>query len=101
MTTAEKPLVELVQELPPELQARVRSYVTLLLAAQKEGVPGAPLRQSWAGILRDIDRYVSSVELQHRAADWMAVGIARRADDDVSPCYQHLARTPAGSGAGG
>lgn len=81
MATAEKPLVELVQELPPELQAQVRSYVTQLLKGQG-GRPAHPLRQPWASALRDLR--VSSVELQHWATEWMAEGALKRAGDDVS-----------------
>jgi len=81
MATTEKPLVELVQELTPALQAQVRSYVTGLL--QQATQPAAPLRQTWAGALRDLRDQMTSVELQHRAADWIAEGALRRADNDV------------------
>ena len=43
MKGAEKPLAELVQELPPELQARVRTYGTQLLQYH-DRQPGQPLR---------------------------------------------------------
>jgi len=73
MKGAEKPLAELVQELPPELQSRVRTYVTQLL--QHRDMPaGRPLQQGWAGALRDLRDHTSSVDLQHRAVEWMAEG---------------------------
>ncbi len=83
MTGAEKPLAELVQQLPPELQARVRTYVTQLLQ-HRDRPAGQPLQQGWAGALRDLPDHTTSVELQHRAADWMAEGALKRSVDDVS-----------------
>jgi hypothetical protein len=81
MTTAEKPLSELVQELSLEQQNRVRSYIAGLL--QQGAPPARPLRQSWAGALRDLRDQMTSVELQHRAMDWMAESGLRRAGGDV------------------
>ncbi len=72
MTTAEKPLTELVQELPPELQAQVRTYVTQLLY-QHDKPPARPLQYIWAGALRDLRDQTTSVELQHQATEWMMV----------------------------
>ncbi|HSH83033.1 MAG TPA: DUF2281 domain-containing protein [Herpetosiphonaceae bacterium] len=83
MTTVEKPLAELVQELPPELQSRVRTYVTQLLQ-HHDRQAGKPLRQGWAGALRDLRGHTTSVDLQHRAAEWMAGGTLKRSADDVS-----------------
>ena len=46
MTTSEKTLIELAQELPPELQAQVRDFAEFLLArhrrelAQRAAAPG-------------------------------------------------------------
>ncbi len=82
MTGAEKPLAELVQELPPELQARVRTYVTQLLQ-HRDRQPGRPLRQGWAGALRDLRDPTTSVDLQHRAAEWMAEGALKHGTDGV------------------
>jgi len=83
MTTVEKPLAELVQELPPELQSRVRTYVTQLLQ-HNDRQAGKPLTQGWAGALRDLRDYTTSVDLQHRAAEWMAEGGLKRSVDDAS-----------------
>lgn len=69
MTT--RPLPELVQELPPDAQEVVRDLVELLLSRPKHGPdPKAqrPLRQDWAGALRDYRREYTSLELQHMAS---------------------------------
>jgi hypothetical protein len=69
MSTPFKPLAELVQELPPEVQAEVRDFVEFLLA--KHGrKPGRKLRQGWAGILRDYRQQYTSLELQQKALEW-------------------------------
>ncbi len=83
MTPVDKPLAELVQELSPELQSRVREYVAQLLQHQDRQV-GRPLQQGWAGELRDMRDDTTAVDLQHRAADWMAEGALRRSGNDVS-----------------
>ncbi len=83
MKGAEKPLAELVQELPPELQSRVRTYVTQLLQ-HHDRQAGKPLTQGWAGALRDLRDDTTSVDLQHRAAEWMAQGALKRSVDDAS-----------------
>ena len=83
MTIAEKPLAELVQELPPELQSRVRTYVTQLLQHHSRQAH-QPLQQGWAGALRDLRDHTTSVDLQHRSADWIAEGALKRSANDVS-----------------
>jgi len=66
-------LPELVQELPPDAQEVVRELVELLLARPKADArpnPQPPLRQDWAGALRDLRGQYTALELQHRASDW-------------------------------
>ncbi len=67
MTILDKPLVELVQELPPNLRTEVRDFIEFLLAKQEEREPRA-LTLSWRGALKDVP--YSSVDLQHKAAEW-------------------------------
>lgn len=83
MTIPEKPLAELVMELPPDLQSRVRTYVTQLLQHQSSQPPRS-LEQEWAGALRDLRDHTTSVDLQHRAADWMAEEALKGSVTDVS-----------------
>ena len=64
-----KPLEELVRELPTEVEEEVRDFVEFLLQ-KKERKPRGKPQFDWAGALRDLrDRY-SSVELQHKIAEW-------------------------------
>lgn len=69
MSTATKPLFELVQELPPDVQAEVRDFVEFLLV-KRARTPARKLRQDWAGALRDVRDQYTSLELQRNALDW-------------------------------
>lgn len=46
-TTTEKPLIELVQELPPELHAQVRDFVEFLLAKQRRELAQRAAANGW------------------------------------------------------
>ena len=64
-----KPLQELVQELPPEMQAEVRDFVEFLLAKRRHGARRT-LQQDWAGTLREHRQEYTSLELQRKALSW-------------------------------
>ncbi len=69
MSTALRPLSEMVQQLPPQAQAQLRDFVEFLLAKHRRR-EGGKLRQNWAGALRKYrDRY-TSLELQKEALNW-------------------------------
>jgi hypothetical protein len=62
-------IVEMIKELPPELQQEVEDFVQFLIE-KRARKPGRKLRQDWAGALRDYrDRY-TSLELQKKALEW-------------------------------
>lgn len=69
MSTAIKPLEELIQSLSPTLRAEVRDFVEFLLAKHNRSI-AHPLRQDWAEALKDDQAGLSSVDLQHRALEW-------------------------------
>jgi hypothetical protein len=69
MSVTIKPLVELVQELPPDVQAEVRDFVEFLLTKHSRKF-GKKLRQDWAGALRDYRDQYTSLDLQRQALDW-------------------------------
>lgn len=69
MSTATKPLEELIQELSPTLRAEVRDFVEFLLTKHDRSLP-RQLRQDWAETLKDDHAQLSSVDLQHRASEW-------------------------------
>ena len=69
MSATMKPLVELLQELPPEAQAEVRDFIEFLLV-KRARKPATKLRQDWAGVLRDVRDQYTSLELQRKALDW-------------------------------
>lgn len=64
-----KPLSELVEELPPDVQQEVRDFVEILLSKHSR-TPGKKLRQDWAGALRDYRDEYSALELQKKALEW-------------------------------
>ena len=69
MSTATKPLEELIQELTPVLRAEVRDFVEFLLIKRER--PGRRLlRQDWAEALKTDYQQYTSVDLQHRASEW-------------------------------
>ncbi len=69
MGSSEKPLEELVRELPPAVQAEVRDFVEFLIAKHKTS-SGKRLKQNWAGGLSAFKKEYTSVELQHKASEW-------------------------------
>ena len=69
MSTSVMPLEELIKTLPPEAQVEVRDFVEFL-AAKRGPKVGRPLRQDWAGALRDYRQQYTAIELQRRALEW-------------------------------
>ncbi|RPJ55357.1 MAG: DUF2281 domain-containing protein [Dehalococcoidia bacterium] len=69
MSISTKPLTELVQNLPPDIQAEVTDFVEFLLMKRKRKT-GRKLRQNWAGALRDYRHQYTSLALQHKALEW-------------------------------
>ena len=69
MSTAIKPLEELIRELPPALRAEVRDFVEFLLTKRVQP-RGQKLRQDWAGTLRAYQQQYTSLDLQHLALKW-------------------------------
>lgn len=62
-------LGELVEQLPPDLYREVEHFVEFLLqkyAKQPKEKPGF----EWAGALRELRGDCSSVDLQHKIAEW-------------------------------
>lgn len=60
---------DLVRNLPPELQEEVRGFVETLLA-RRERDKGQPLRQGWAGALREYRDKYTALQLQQKALEW-------------------------------
>jgi hypothetical protein len=69
MSTATKPLRELIEELPPDLHDEVRDFVEFLLT-KRERQAGRPLKQDWAGALREHREQYTSLELERQASKW-------------------------------
>ena len=64
-----KQIDELVQELPPGVQMQVREFVEFLLMKHGRRID-RPLRQDWAGALREHREEYTSLELQRKALGW-------------------------------
>ncbi len=88
MTIAERELIELVLQLPPELRDELRDFATLLLLKQHGTTAQVrttnttrTLRQDWAGALAQWNQQYDSVALQHQAAEWMSADALKQAND--------------------
>jgi hypothetical protein len=67
----EKPLEELIRELPPYLRQEVQDFVEFLLAKHKKPTEQpARLTLSWYGALKPYQEQFTSVELQHKILEW-------------------------------
>jgi hypothetical protein len=62
-------LDELIRQLPPELQREVADFVEFLLEKRKRK-PARPLRQDWAGALKDHRDQYTALDLQKKALEW-------------------------------
>lgn len=64
-------LNELVEQLPPDLQEEVKDFVKFLMEKRVKKSEREPNFQ-WSGALRDLRDGYTSVELQHKLAEWRA-----------------------------
>ncbi len=69
MSESTKPLAELIENLPPEIEEEVKDFVEFLLERRMRK-PGKKLRQDWAGALKDYRAQYTSLELHKRASEW-------------------------------
>nr|BAL57694.1 hypothetical conserved protein [uncultured Acetothermia bacterium]BAL59378.1 hypothetical conserved protein [Candidatus Acetothermum autotrophicum] len=67
----QKPLEELIRELPPQLRQQVQDFVEFLLEKHKKpSEQPAQLTFSWYGALKQYRDQFTSVELQHKILEW-------------------------------
>lgn len=69
MSSAVQPLPDFVKELPADIQIEIRDFAEFLLAKRRFKT-SKPLRQNWAGALREHRHAYTSVELQKKALEW-------------------------------
>lgn len=62
-------LEELIRQLPPDLQREVADFVQFLVEKRLQKW-GKPLRQDWAGALREYRERYTSMDLQKKALEW-------------------------------
>ena len=62
-------LPDLVQSLPSEMQQQVQEFIEFLLEKQSRQ-PKAQFKLDWRGALRELRDQYTSVELQHKIAEW-------------------------------
>lgn len=60
---------ELLRTLPPEVQREVEDFVQFLFE-KRTLKRGGPLRQQWAGALREHRDQYTAIELQKKALEW-------------------------------
>jgi hypothetical protein len=64
---------ELIKELSPELQREVEDFVAFLLEKHGKKNDRAPSLE-WAGAIQDLKEHYTSVDLQHKIAEWRIGG---------------------------
>jgi hypothetical protein len=69
MSSQQKPIEELVRELPADLQQEVRDFIEFLMEKRSRKLQ-QPFKLDWRGALRDLRDEFSSVDLQHKSLDW-------------------------------
>ncbi len=70
----DKPLEELIDQLPPDRRAAVKDFAQFLLE-REQGKEDRRLSLSWAGALRDLKDEVTSEQLEDEALDlWRGKG---------------------------
>ena len=60
---------ELIRQLPPDLQQEVADFAQFLLEKRTKKKT-RPLRQDWAGALKEYRNQYTSLELQKKALEW-------------------------------
>jgi len=66
-----KTLEEKIKELPPIYRREVEDFVDFLVEKRTKKLKKKPTF-SWAGALKDMRDQFTSVELQHKIANWWA-----------------------------
>ena len=69
MSSDQRSLEEIVRELPPDSQAKVRQFVELLQETTN-GETNKRLEQNWAGALSDYREKYTSMDLQQKSLEW-------------------------------
>ena len=64
---------ELLKELSPELQREVEDFAAFLVEKQGKKKSTAPSLE-WAGAVQDLKGRYTSVDLQHKIAEWRIGG---------------------------
>ena len=62
-------IVEMVEELPPDIQINVKVFVNNLIEKRREH-PVHPLSQDWAGGFSEFKSRYISLDLQKKALNW-------------------------------
>lgn len=69
MSSDQRSLEEIVRELRPDSQAKVRQFIENLLETTNDRA-NTKLKQNWAGALSDYREKYTSLELQKKSAEW-------------------------------
>jgi len=62
-------LKEMVEHVPPELEPEVKDFVEFLLSKHRKKKAGR-MQLHWRGVLRELGKDYTSVELQHKSLQW-------------------------------
>jgi Protein of unknown function (DUF2281) len=59
-----------LDELPPDVKREAMLYIEFLMNKRAAPPGNARMKLSWAGALEEFKDQYTSVELQHKAAEW-------------------------------
>lgn len=62
-------LSDQIEQLPPDIQQQVRDFAEFLLEKRTRKIKKKPTYQ-WAGSLKSLRDQYTSVDLQHKIAEW-------------------------------
>jgi mRNA-degrading endonuclease RelE of RelBE toxin-antitoxin system len=69
MSSDQRSLEEIVRDLPPDAQAKVRQFVETLLENTRDRAK-KKFKQNWAGALSDYREEYTSLQLQQKSLEW-------------------------------
>ncbi len=59
-----------IETMPADVQREVLDFARFLMSRQESHRQGKPLKQNWAGALREHKDRFTSLDLQKKASDW-------------------------------
>jgi len=62
--------IEMIKTLPPDIRREVLDFAQFLMGRKRSKRVSQPVKQGWAGALREFKGQFTSLELQKKAQEW-------------------------------